>query len=94
VLAEEDRDHYNAVDALRAFREGILSEDIYIRSMDRIHLTLGKNGVGDLNFRGNHIPISIDNAGNIVTDQNGMPETRICNFELLRRFAAKERRWP
>jgi len=87
VLAEDDRDHYRAVDALQAFREGILSEKVYIGLMDHVRKTLRENGVEDLNFRGNHILISLDSTSQIVTDKSGMPEARICNFELLKQSA-------
>lgn len=90
ALAKDDRDHYRAVDALRAFREGILSETTYVKLMNHIRKTLRRHGVEDLNFRGNHILISIDSSGRTVMGRHGMPEARICSFELLKRLAVKQ----
>lgn len=87
VLAKEDGNYYRALDALQAFREGILSEDVYIQLMDHVRKTLLENAVEDLNFRGKHILISMDGTGRIVTDRSGLPEARICNYDLLRQFA-------
>jgi hypothetical protein len=38
----------------------------------------------DLNLRGSHLLLSVDMSGRIVTDSQGVPAIRICNFELLK----------
>ena len=46
---------------------------------------LASLGIEDLNLKGNHILLSVDNSGQLVEDRNGIPDIRICNFELLKR---------
>ena len=41
-------------------------------------------GIEDLNLRGSHILLSLDKDGALVRDSDGVPEMRVCNFELLR----------
>ena len=85
ALAEEDGNYYRAVDALRAFREGIIDEDLYLKLMRHTKSRLSELGVEDLNLRGSHLLLSVDQSGRLVIDGEGLPEVRICNFELLRR---------
>jgi hypothetical protein len=40
----------------------------------------------DLHLRGSHILLSLDGRGELVRDREQVPDMRICNFELLRRF--------
>jgi hypothetical protein len=90
LLAREDKDYYHAIDALHALREGILDEASYVALMDDIRRRLLKCGIEDLNLRGSHILLSIDSGGNLVPGDNGLPEGRVCNFELLRRKRTDE----
>ena len=46
---------------------------------------LATAGIEDLNFRGNHILLSVDSSGQLVKDHKGIPEIRICTFELLKK---------
>ena len=45
-----------------------------------------KAGIKDLNLRGNHLLISFNSKGVLITDEKGMPEVRLCNFEFLKRI--------
>jgi len=85
-LAAKDGDFYEGIDALRAYREGILTKEKYIDVLQRAKERLLKVGIEDLNLRGNHILISFDNKGALIRDSQGMPEIRICNFEFLKRI--------
>jgi len=46
---------------------------------------LASLGIEDLNLKGNHILLSVDNAGELVKDHEDMLEMRISNFEWLRK---------
>jgi hypothetical protein len=47
---------------------------------------LASVGVEDLNLRGTHLLLSIDQSDRLVMDaQTDLPTVRICNFELLKR---------
>jgi hypothetical protein len=86
LLAQQDRDYYEGINALQAYRQEWVDQGTYIRLMDRMRSRLGALGVEDLNFRGNHILLSIDVANRkLVTEPDGLPVMRLCNFELLRR---------
>jgi hypothetical protein len=84
-LARADRDHYRPIDALSAFREGILESSSYVEIMSRMKESLSRIGIEDLNLRGSHVLLSLNPSGKLIFEKNGMPACRICNFELLRR---------
>jgi len=86
MLAEQDGEYYHAIDALRAWRQGILSQEQYIELVLKTKTRLASVGVEDLNLRGNHLLLSLDSSGQLVLDGEGDPQVRICNFELLRRM--------
>lgn len=85
LLAQADRDHYRPIDALNARRERILSDDAYVAVMGRVRERLAEIGIEDLNLRGNHVLLALDRNGELIRAENGQPEARICNFELLRK---------
>ena len=84
MLASKDGDYYKGMDALRAYRKGILSETDYVSLMQNTTMRLKEAGIEDLNLRGTHLLLSLDSSGRLVLDDRGAPEVRICNFELLR----------
>ena len=85
-IANKDGDYYESVNALTAYREAIITEEDYINLLQVTREKLFKVGVEDLNLRGNHLLISFDSKGNLVADNQGNPEIRICNFEFLKKF--------
>ncbi len=85
-LATVDGDYLEAVNALRAYRERFITEDEYLALIQRKKERLLGIGIEDLNMRGTHILLSKDSRRNLVRDDEGHYETRICNFELLRRL--------
>ena len=85
LLAEKDESPYQGVDALLTYRRGLLDKRTYKQLMQRTKKRLAAAGIEDLNSRGNHILLSVDNSGQLVKDLRGRLEIRICNFELLRR---------
>ena len=85
-LAAKDGDYYEGINALRAYREGIITQETYITLLKVAKEKLSRVGIEDLNLRGNHLLISLDTAGTLITDSQGMPELRVCNFEFLRRI--------
>lgn len=86
LLAENDESPYQGIDLLLSYRKGLLDEKSYQRLMRITRNKLVAVGVEDLNFRGNHILLSVDSSGQLVKDNNGVPEIRICTFELLKRM--------
>jgi hypothetical protein len=85
-LADQDGDYYEGINALRAYKEGLISKDLYFDVLRRTRERLVAVGVEDLNLRGNHVMVSRDSRQRLVTDDRGFPEIRLCNFEFLRRM--------
>ncbi|MBN2473857.1 MAG: hypothetical protein JXB62_04575 [Pirellulales bacterium] len=85
VLAVKDEVVYKGIDALAAYREGRLSQRGYVQVMRATKKRLATAGIEDLSLRGNHLLLSINRKQELVDDEHGLPLTRICNFELLKR---------
>lgn len=84
-LAARDGDYFEGINALRAWREGIISKEEYVSLMLHIRERLLAINVEDLNLRGSHILLSRQfNNTELIRDRDGLPEARICTFELLR----------
>ena len=86
MLAVRDGEYYKGIDALRAFREGLISEETYFSIMEKMRCRLFQIGIEDLNLRGSHLLLSLDPFGSLVYDSSGDIELRICQFELLKRI--------
>jgi len=84
LLAEKDESSYQGIDLLLSYRKRLLDEKTYQQLMQITRDKLATVGIEDLNFRGNHILLSVDSSGQLVKDHKGIPEIRICTFELLR----------
>ena len=85
ALAAKDEDVCRGINALDALKEGYISQQMYVRVMQTAAQRLAALGIQDLNFRGNHVLLSIDRSGRIVRDPHDVPTMRLCNFELLKR---------
>jgi len=86
LLAEKDENYYTGVNALSAYRDGLIEQGTYLRMMQATRDRLTAFGVEDLNLRGNHLILSIDKQGRLLADPaTHLPAVRICNFEMLRR---------
>lgn len=86
VLAEKDEVVYQGVDALAAYRDERITEEVYMRVMKRTKEELAAAGFEDLSLRGNHLLLSFHKSGELARDDDGEPLVRICNFELIRRI--------
>jgi hypothetical protein len=84
-LAVNDGDYLEGINALSAFREGLISRDDYLLLLKRKKERLSIVGFEDLHLRGSHVLLSLDSQGKLLRDAEGIPEMRICNFELLKR---------
>ncbi len=89
VLADKDEAIYRGIDALAAYREGRLSQRGYVRTMRAAKRRLAAIGIEDLSLRGNHLLLSIDRDQHLAVDEEGLPLTRICNFELLKKVQGR-----
>jgi len=85
LLAVRDDPPYTSINALQAYRDGLVDEATYIALMKRASDRLAAVGVEDLNLRGNHLLLSLEASGRLAADPDGLPTVLICNFALLRR---------
>ena len=85
MLAVKDESPCYGIDALLSYRKGFLDKQTYLQLMETTKSKLEAVEIEDLNLKGNHILLSVDNSGKLVEDSHGKPEIRICNFELLKR---------
>lgn len=85
-LASKDGDYYEGIDAIRAYWEGIITREQYLDLLQTAKEKLMQAGIEDLNLRGNHLLVSLDNQGNLITDDHGITEIRVCNFEFLKKL--------
>lgn len=73
-LALNDGDYYNGINALQAYRKGILCESKYIKLMRTTKKKLATVGFEDLNYRGTHLLLSLDRMDKLIIDHDGMPK--------------------
>ena len=85
MLADYDGNYYTAISALSAYRQHIISKNLYFSVMETVKNRMLAVGVEDLNLRGTHILLALNNRHEIVTGEDGFPEIRICNFEFLKK---------
>ena len=75
---------YKGIDALSAYREGLVTQRGYVQTMRAVKKRLQAAGIEDLSLRGNHLLLSIDREQKLALDEKKLPLARICNFELLK----------
>ncbi|UCF96449.1 MAG: hypothetical protein JSV89_14875 [Spirochaetaceae bacterium] len=85
-LAIKDDDYLQGINALNAYRQGLISEEEYFAMLKTKKERLAKSGIEDLNLRGTHLLLSVDHNGRLIRDEEGIPDMRICNFEFLRKI--------
>jgi len=88
MLAAFDGKYLTPISALNAYRYNIITKELYFEIMEKIQHKMQMAGFEDLNLRGTHIIISLDEDRNIISENDGLPEARICNFEYINRVQA------
>ncbi len=83
LLAQCDESPFEGLDALLAYRKKLLDKAMYLALMEKTKQMLQQVGIEDLNPLGNHILVSLDKTGQLVRDNQGLPEIRLYNFEFL-----------
>lgn len=84
LLAAHDNEYYRPINARVACEENRITPG----SLDNLLADAGdrmaRAGIEALRLRADHLLLSIDTTGRIVTDDRGLPRARICSFDLLR----------
>ncbi len=92
-LADRDGDYYEGLSALEAFKQNLITKEMYFKLLGRVREKLASVGIEDLNLRGNHVMVSRDSRGLLVADAEGFPDFRLSNFEFLRKMSTTSQ-WP
>lgn len=87
-VAEHEGKLCTPFDLSRAVDKGILSATESLRLLERTRTRLNDAGYDGSLLELNDNLISIDPDGTIILDSDGLPETRICNFELIHKMHA------
>ncbi|MBM3187286.1 MAG: hypothetical protein FJZ90_01015 [Chloroflexi bacterium] len=82
-VASHDGSLYRAFDLERACREGILHYNECLKLVEVTRSRLRNVGYDGTLMEVNDILVTLDPAGEIVRDAEGLPEARICNLELI-----------
>lgn len=82
VAAQGDR-LYTPFDLPRAAREGILDWEMCLELLDVTRARLRNVGYDGTLLEVNDVLVALDPDGALVMDGEGLPEARICNFELI-----------
>ncbi len=85
-LAEHDGEYVTGINALNAFRRGLITEDEYLKLMRQVRDLLGRRfSVEDLALKGNHVLLSLTSGGRLIRNKKQKLEIRYCNFEMIKR---------
>lgn len=72
------------IDAMRACEIGLIDEEQYRRTIERVSARLHAADSEALDLKGNHILLSFDVNGRFAPDRDGEPAFALCNFEFVR----------
>ena len=84
-LAVKDEQVYEGIYARHVRDKGLITEDVYHQVLAATAARLADAGFEDLGLRGDHLLLSLDMSGHLVTDTDGLPAVRLCSFDLLKR---------
>jgi hypothetical protein len=83
TVEETDGDVW-ATNAVHALRRGLITREQLTRMLRTMTARLSQAGFEDLNLKADHLLLPFDLQRNPVLDENGDPDMRLCNLELLR----------
>jgi len=86
MLAKSDVPACEGINLALAHQSGYISSADCDNLIEVARAKLLVAGMEDLNLNGDHMILSIDRDGLLIRDQEGIPEIRFCNFELMRRI--------
>ncbi|HTL17238.1 MAG TPA: hypothetical protein VL793_08375, partial [Patescibacteria group bacterium] len=84
LLANRDGAYFTTKNARHACARKIISTEILRELIQREAIKLAVCGLEDLNPKPDHLLLCFDSNDRLVLDESGLPEVRLCNFELIR----------
>jgi hypothetical protein len=88
LLATRDGGYFSTQNARHACARNVIDPDTLRELMNRQARKLAGHGLEDLNPKPDHLLLCFDCEHRLVLDDAGLPEVRLCNFELVRRIPA------
>ncbi len=85
LLAVRDGDYYSGINLSHAVRDNIISQAIFVRLRKKLKERMKRASFDDLNFLPTNFLASLDSYGKLILDNDGLPELRLSNFELIRK---------
>jgi hypothetical protein len=85
MLAAADRVYCEGINLRLATYCGYVSKSDHDALLEAERRKLLEIGLEDLNLKDDHILLSLNPQGLLIRDAGGMPEMRLCNFELMAR---------
>lgn len=85
LLAAQDGQFCQAVNLKRACASKLVTPQLLDELVRLEASRLSHGNFEDLNLKPDHLLVSFDSSGALVLDNLEKPETRLCNFELIRR---------
>ena len=92
LLATRDGGYFTTKNARHACACRIISAEVLKRLMEQHAAKLAACNLEDLNPKPDHLLLCFDSEHRLVLDEAGLPEVRLCNFELVRRNPSFVRR--
>jgi hypothetical protein len=86
---EPDVFYEKGVDVQQAFSEKMIDAGTYQALIEKKRKRLERAGFEDQKMKGDHLLLSSINDGSLLTGKDGLPEVRMCNFELVKRIRQK-----
>lgn len=84
LLARRDGGYFSTKNARHACARKIISAETLQELTRRQTAKLAQCGFEDLNPKPDHLLLCFDCDERLVLDESGLPEVRLCNFELIR----------
>lgn len=85
MLEADDQHHYRAVGGGHAIAEGLIPQGTLDDLLQQTRERLLAHQLEPLDLRADHLLLSYDDSGALVIEEDGNPEVRLCNFEMIRR---------
>ena len=86
LLATHDGKYFTTKNLRHACASQIVSVELAEQLMQRLTTELASCGFEDLNPKPDHLLLCFDSENRLVLDEAGLPEVRLCNFELIRKL--------
>lgn len=88
LLASHDGGYFSTKNARHACANRIISQEVLKKLMQQQVDHLSACNLEDLNPKPDHLLLCFDCENRLVVDESGLPEVRLCNFELVRSIPA------